>query len=261
MRAGVCAVVFWGLNGVAPVSHAALQTAPAELKAEVVQVLPHGGDSFTEGFEVHAGSPYESSGWYGRSWVQKADLASGQVTRRVALPASWFGEGLTAAGGGIWQLTWRDHTAVFRDSDTLNERRRVHYDGEGWGLCHDQKRRRLVMSDGSAILSLRDPDSFDLLGRITVHDRGRAVTGLNELECNGKDVWANIWPTDDIARIDAGTGRITAILRVGTLPDLPAAVRRPGNVNGIAVDPSSHDLLITGKYWPHVYRVRPQPAK
>jgi glutaminyl-peptide cyclotransferase len=255
--------MFWSLAGGAPVSRMAPQaqpTGPVLLDAEVVQVLPHDGSSFTEGLEVHAGSLYESSGLYGRSWVQEADLASGRVRRRVALPASWFGEGLTVVPGGIWQLTWREHTAVFRDSRNLTEQRRAHYDGEGWGLCHDPKRRRLVMSEGSATLSLRDPDSFELLGRITVHDGDRAVTGLNELECTGTEMWANIWPTDSIARIDPDTGRVTAILRIGALPDLPPAARRPGNVNGIAVAPSSPDLLITGKNWPHVYRIRPTPA-
>ncbi|MFD4032751.1 glutaminyl-peptide cyclotransferase [Streptomyces sp. NPDC058637] len=133
-------------------------------------------------------------------------------------------------------------------------------DGEGWGLCRDRARGRLMMSDGSATLSLRNPESFELLGRITVHDRNGPVSGLNELECTGTDVWANVWPTGDIARIDPITGRVKATLHIGALPDLPPAARRPGNVNGIAVDTSTHDLLITGKHWPHVYRVRPQPT-
>jgi glutamine cyclotransferase len=257
-------VLFLTLTGAAPISRPAApaQAAPpVELRAEVVQVLPHDDSSFTEGLEVHEGSLYESSGGYGQSGVQEADLASGRVRRRVALPASWFGEGLTVVGRGIWQLTWREHTAVFRDIQNLSEQRRARYDGEGWGLCHDTERRRLVMGDGSATLSLRDPDSFELLGRVTVHDGDRAVPGLNELECTGGDVWANIWPTEAIARIDPETWRVTAILRLGPLPDLPPAARRAGNVNGIAVDPSSGDLLITGKNWPHIYRVRTRPTE
>ncbi|MFD3504749.1 glutaminyl-peptide cyclotransferase [Streptomyces sp. NPDC058678] len=233
---------------------------PMELEAKVLQVLPHDVSAFTEGLEVLAGSLYESSGMYRQSWVQKAHLSSGRVTRRVALPASWFGEGLTLVDGGLWHLTWREHTAVFRDGQTLAELRRVTYDGEGWGLCHDRARGRLMMSDGSATLSLRNPHSFELLGRITVHDSDGPVSGLNELECTGTDVWANVWPTDAIARIDPGTGRVTATLHIGALPHLPPAARRPGNVNGVAMDPSTHDLFITGKHWPHVYRVRPQPT-
>ncbi|WP_234531947.1 glutaminyl-peptide cyclotransferase [Streptomyces shenzhenensis] len=239
----------------------AAPAGPMELEAKVIQVLPHDVGTFTEGLEVLDGSLYESSGIYRQSWVQEADLSSGRVSRRVALPASWFGEGLALVDGGLWHLTWREHTAVFRDGRTLGELRRVTYDGEGWGLCHDRARDRLMMSDGSATLSLRDPQSFELLGRITVHDSDGPVSGLNELECTGTDVWANVWPTEEIARIDPSTGRVTATLHIGALPDLPPAARRPGNVNGIAVDPSTHDLLITGKYWPHVYRVRTQRAE
>ncbi|MGW3624754.1 glutaminyl-peptide cyclotransferase [Streptomyces sp. NPDC000880] len=236
----------------------AVPADPMELEAKVIQVLPHDASAFTEGLEVLAGSLYESSGMYRQSWVQKTHLSSGRVSRRVALPASWFGEGLTLADGGLWHLTWREHTAVFRDGRTLAELRRVTYDGEGWGLCHDRARGRLMMSDGSATLSLRNPQSFELLGRIAVHDGDGPVSGLNELECTGTDVWANVWPTDDIARIDPDTGRVKATLHIGALPDLPPAARSPGNVNGIAVDPSTHDLLITGKHWPHVYPRRPR---
>ncbi|MEV7982148.1 glutaminyl-peptide cyclotransferase [Streptomyces sp. NPDC086519] len=253
--------VFPGLIGVPPAGRTAVPADPVELEAKVIQVLPHDVGAFTEGLEVLAGSLYESSGIYRQSWVQKADLSSGRVSRRVALPASWFGEGLALVDGGLWHLTWREHTAVLRDSRTLGELRRVTYDGEGWGLCHDRARGRLMMSDGSATLSLRDPQSFRLLGRITVHDGDGPVSGLNELECTGTDVWANVWPTEEIARIDPSTGRVKATLHIGALPDLPPAARRPGNVNGIAVDPSTHDLLLTGKYWPHVYRVRTQPAE
>lgn len=118
-----------------------------------------------------------------------------------------------------------------------------------------------MMSDGSATLTLRNPQSFELLGRITVHDGDGPVSGLNELECIGAHVWANVWPTDDIVRIDPGTGRVKATLRIGAFPDLPPAVRRPGNLNAIAVDPSMHDLLITGKHWLHIYCVRSPSAE
>lgn len=262
LKAGACAIVLCGLGltGRPTPGPTQVQAPPAELRAKVIQVLPHDVGAFAEGLEAADGSVYESSGWYGRSWVQRADLASGRVSRRVALPASWFAEGLTLAEGGVWQLTWREHTAVFRNARSLAELRRVRYQGEGWGLCHDRARRRLVMSDGTATLSLRDPQSFQPLGRITVQDASRPLTGLNELECTSQALWANILPTDDLARIDPATGRVTSILRVDALPDLPPAVRRPGSMNGVAVDEASQDLLITGKHWPHIYRIRPQPT-
>lgn len=260
-RSGACAVVLMSTAAVPGVSHAVGEAGPAELRARVVQVLPHDPASFTEGLEVHSGTVYETSGHYGRSWVQRAELSSGRVLRRVPMPAAWFGEGLTRAPGGLWQLTWREGTAALRDPRTLAERRRVRHLGEGWGLCHDRPRHRLVMSDGTGTLALRDPASFRLLGRMAVHGGERTVTGLNELECAGRHLWANLWPTDDIARIDPATGRVTAYLRVGALPGVPSSERPPGRLNGIAVDPASKDLLITGKNWPHIFRVRPRPVR
>jgi glutaminyl-peptide cyclotransferase len=131
---------------------------PQRLRVQVLDVRPHDRSAFTQGFELAGDVLYEGTGLAGQSAMLATDPASGRVLRRAELPAPLFGEGITVVGDRLWQLTWTDGLAIERDLDTLAELRRVPYQGEGWGLCHDGT--RLVMSDGSDRLTFRDPSTF-----------------------------------------------------------------------------------------------------
>jgi glutaminyl-peptide cyclotransferase len=232
------------------------ETGTAErLRVEVLATFPHDPDAFTQGLELRDGLLYESTGRYGRSDVRVTDLETGAVLRRVPLPDEFFGEGLTLVGDHVWQLTWQEQVALRRDRESLAERDRVAYDGQGWGLCHDEPGGRLVMSDGSAELTFRDPETFAVRGTVRVRHGDLPVERLNELECVGGVVWANVWLTDEIVRIDPSTGAVTAVVDASGL--LPAD-QRPGVdvLNGIAAVPGTDTFVITGKLWPTVFHVR-----
>ena len=225
---------------------------PERLRAHVLEERPHDPSSFTQGFELAGDVLYEGTGLVGRSAMLATDPQTGEVLRREPLPPELFGEGITVVGARVWQLTWTDGIAFERDLATFAERRRVHYDGEGWGLCHDGT--RLVMSDGSDRLTFRDPETFDQLGEVRVRQGGAAVRHLNELECTGGSVYANVWETDEIVRIDPATGTVTAVIDAAGL--LPAGERAGTDVlNGIAAIAGTDEFLLTGKHWPHTYRV------
>lgn len=228
------------------------RVATERMRVEVLDVLPHDPEAFTQGLEIYAGRLYESTGIQGKSSV-RAGLPGEAPEVRTRLEESLFGEGITVMGRTLWQLTWRNGVAIERDSRTLAELRRLPYTGEGWGICYQRHRRRLVTSDGSAQLTYRDPQSLEEIGRISVTDEGRPVTQLNELECVGDTVYANVWGTDGIVRIDTATGRATATIDAGGILTTDKHV---DVLNGIAAVPGTDQFLITGKYWPAMFRVR-----
>lgn len=226
------------------------------LLPEVVQVLPHDRDAFTQGLVYADGRFYESSGRYGISDLREVDVASGTVVRRRPLEARFFAEGLALVGDRLIQLTYREGTALVYDRETFEELERHRYDGEGWGLCFDGS--VLWMSDGSSSLQRRDPETFALLGRLEVRRDGRPVERLNELACVGERVYANVWLTTEIVRIDTASGRVSAVIDAAALvPADPQVRANPDAVlNGIAHDPETGRWWLTGKLWPVLYEVR-----
>jgi glutamine cyclotransferase len=232
-------------------------SAVEQLRVQVLATRPHDMTMYTQGLEIHNGVLYEGSGLVGQSRVRATALFSAAVLREATLPAPLFGEGLTVAGDRLWQLTWTSGTAIERDPATLAERRRVSYRGEGWGLCHDGT--RLVMSDGSDRLIFRDPATFAPTGQLLVRLDGEPVQQLNELECTGGMVWANVYQDDRILRIDPGSGAVTGVVDASDLLSVspqPAA----GVLNGIAAIPGTDEFLLTGKNWPSLFRVRFVPS-
>jgi glutamine cyclotransferase len=228
--------------------------APVQLHAQVLATIPHDRGAFTEGLELDGGVLYESTGERGASSVRTVDPATGAVRTKADLPGSLFGEGITVVGSTLWQLTYQDGVAIQRDSHTLAEQRRVGYPGEGWGLCHDPT-GRLVMSDGTDKLTFRDPTTFAQVGEVRVSSNGDPVTYLNELECANGSVYANIWQSDTVVRIDPASGKVTADIDLSGL--LSADERQGVDVlNGIAAVPDTDEFLVTGKYWPKMYRVK-----
>ncbi|MFE7324348.1 glutaminyl-peptide cyclotransferase [Streptomyces sp. NPDC057565] len=224
-----------------------------QLTVKVAEILPHDPKSFTQGLEMTGGMLYESTGLAGQSSARMGPPGKSPVAR-AELPPPLFGEGITVMGPTLLQLTWQNGIAVERDARTLAELRRVPYRDEGWGVCYQRRRGRLVTSNGSARLAFRDPGTLLKTGEITVTADARPVGQLNELECVGDIVYANIWPEDRIVRIDATTGRVTGDIQVPAL--LSAAERRHANVlNGIAAVPGTDQFLLTGKWWPKMFRV------
>nr|WP_306463149.1 glutaminyl-peptide cyclotransferase [Solihabitans fulvus] len=242
-------------QGVTTTTQNATESVP-RLRAEVLARLPHDTSAFTQGLEIADGVLYESTGLAGHSTMRALDPTTGLELRRVPLTPPLFGEGATVVGDRIWQLTWQDGVAIQRDRTTLAEVGRSRYQGEGWGLCHDDK--RLVMSDGTDRLTFRDPVTFAQVGEVRVTNAGQPLTRLNELECVGGAVWANVWQSNDIVRIDPGSGHVTAVADLTALrpPD------RSGDdvLNGIAAVPGTDEFLVTGKDWQTLYRVRFVPA-
>ncbi|WP_245572460.1 glutaminyl-peptide cyclotransferase [Actinokineospora enzanensis] len=243
----------------AATTRAPAPTAPGvtALRGEVLATVPHDPAAFTQGLELVDGVLYEGTGLDGKSEMRTVDPATGAVTRHVALPADFFGEGVTVLDDRIWQITWQNGVAIERDRTTLAERRRVTYPGEGWGLCHADG--RLVMSDGSDKLTFRDPDSFAATGEVHVREGGNPVTELNELECAGGAVYANVWQTDRIVRIDPTTGAVTASIDLSGLLR-PDEREHTDVLNGIAAIPGTDEFLVTGKLWPTMFRIRFVPA-
>lgn len=226
--------------------------AVERLRARVIAVYPHDPEAFTQGLLWDAGWLIESTGLYGESSVRRVELASGRVERQATLPAHQFGEGLARVGELLVQLTWREGVARVLDAASLELVAEHDYPGEGWGLCFDGD--RLVMSDGSDLLTLRDPTSFADVGRLRVTLEGSPLGRLNELECVEGSVWANVWGTDWIVRIDPITGAVRAIVDASGLL-APADRARADVLNGIAFDPERRVFLLTGKLWPTLYAV------
>jgi glutaminyl-peptide cyclotransferase len=222
------------------------------LRVHVVAKHPHSREAFTQGLLWHEGAMYESTGRYGKSELRKVRLEDGEVLARRALDSSFFGEGLALVDDRLIQLTWRSGIALVSDLESLEQEDMLRYPGEGWGLCFDGS--ALVMSDGSSILELRDPDSMELLRELTVWRGDRPVPRLNELECVGDDVYANVWQSDEIVRIDPATGRVTAVIDASGLLS-PVEATRADVLNGIAYRPETETFLLTGKLWPHVFEV------
>ncbi len=255
-RALVLALVF-GTAGCAagPAPGAAGAAGAVVARPEVLAQLPHDRSAFTEGLEIDGDALYESTGLDGRSQLRELDPATGAVRRTVPLPGVLFGEGLTVVDDSIWQLSWRDGVALQWDRTTFTLRQQVPISGEGWGLCRDGA--RLVRSDGTDRLRFHDPVTFAETGAVSVTLDGAPVTRLNELECVDGQVWANVWQTDRIVRIDPASGRVTAVVdATGLLPD-----RRGTDVlNGIAAL-GDDQYLLTGKFWPTTFRVRLPPPR
>ena len=233
------------------------------LSPRVVGRFPHDPVAFTEGLELVGGVLFESTGLVGESSIRRTNPLTGEVTQRRAPPSSKvFSEGLTVLGDVAYQLTWQDGLVYLYDARNLRSLGQLRYRGEGWGLTNDGK--ALIMSDGSDTLMWRDPDTFAVTRRVRVTDRGAAVTNLNELEYAGGSVYANIWLSNKVARIDPQTGKVTAWIDVtGLAREAQAAAAKAGQElgfddvpNGIAFNAARGTLLLTGKRWPLLFEVK-----
>ncbi|MEO6801458.1 MAG: glutaminyl-peptide cyclotransferase [Rhodanobacter sp.] len=222
---------------------------------EIVHVYPHDTSAYTEGLFYKDGFLYESTGEKGASSVRKVQLETGKVLQQHEVPAQYFGEGIIDWKDELIQLTWQSETGFVYGLDDFKLRRTFSYTGEGWALTRDS--RHIYMSDGSAVLRILDPDTLAEVGSITVTADGVPLTNLNELEWVDGEIYANIWLTNRIARIDPATGHVvgwidlTGLFDVNTLPV-------PANdvLNGIAWDARHKRLFVTGKHWPKLFEIK-----
>ncbi|HEY0573543.1 MAG TPA: glutaminyl-peptide cyclotransferase [Pseudonocardia sp.] len=233
---------------------AGLADGVPRLHLVVLGTVPHDTSAWTEGLEIDNGTLYESTGLAGRSQLRELDPDTGRLRRASPLPDGLYGEGLTVLGDRIWQLTWQDGVALEWNRSTLTPTRRVPWTGEGWGLCHTAD-GRVIASDGSDRLRVLSGTDLAPLGSVAVRIAGRPVTGLNELECTPGALWANVYQTDWLVRIDPVSGAVTAAVDAAGL--LGADLRAGTDVlNGIAAIPGTDQFLLTGKFWPTMFRVR-----
>jgi glutaminyl-peptide cyclotransferase len=223
------------------------------LAAEVIKSYPHDPQAFTQGLEYHDGYLYESTGRSRQSTLRRTVLETGAVVNQVSLPPQYFGEGLTIFRGKIYQLTWLSKIGFIYELRTFRRVGEFHYESEGWGLTHDDA--SLILSDGSNKLQFIDPASFQIARTLEVYAGNLAVTNLNELEYINGEIFANVWHSSRIARIDPRSGQVLAWI------DLTSVVARskhePEDVlNGIAYDAKRRRLFVTGKDWTEILEIK-----
>ena len=225
---------------------------------EVIKVYPHDPAAFTQGLIYLDGYLYESTGLYGSSSLRKVDLETGEVLMQIDLPSQYFAEGLTDWQDTLVQLTWREGAGFVYSLTDFSLLTQFEYATEGWGLTRDEN--QLILSDGTDQLFFLDPETFTYTNSVTVTWEGAGVQRLNELEMIGGEVFANIWQTDDIIRIDPVSGDVTGWIDLsGILPE-SERTDTTGVLNGIAYDPHHDRLFVTGKNWPHLYEIRLVPV-
>lgn len=219
---------------------------------KVINTYPHDAQAFTQGLVYTDATLFEGTGLYGKSSLRRVDLPTGTVLQQHDLAADYFGEGVTSFNDQLMQLTWQEQTGFVYDQTTFDQLDTFSYPTEGWGLTHDGT--HLIMSDGSDNLYFLDPETYAEIGRISVHDQGESITKLNELEYINGEIFANIWYTNRIARINPQTGRVNSWVDLAGL--LTAEEAQNANVlNGIAYDANNDRLFVTGKLWPKLFEI------
>ena len=223
-----------------------------ELRVEVLRRFPHDTTAYTQGLILFQGKLLESTGRYGQSDLRRLDPATGTVEQRVGISPAFFGEGIARVDDRLIMLTYKAQRAFALGIEQFDQLETFRYRGEGWGLCNDG--RRLIMSNGSSRLTFRDLQSFEEIGGVDVTLRGVPQMQLNELECVGDTVYANVYQRDIILRIDLASGYVTEYIDASGLLT-PEESRGVDVLNGIAYDPDRDRFYITGKLWPTMFEV------
>ncbi len=228
--------------------------APPVYSYRVVRSYPHDRQAFTQGLVYEAGELYEGTGIRGQSSLRRVELETCTVRQQYELPRQYFGEGITLFGDRIIQLTWQSRIGFVYDRGSFQLIQQFSYPTESWGITHDGS--RLIMSDGTANLYFLEPETFTEIDRLEVRDEHGPVIRLNELEYVRGDLYANVWQTDRIARIDLLTGRVVAWIDLKGLLSVADRLQRVDVLNGIAYDADHDRLFVTGKWWPKLFEIQ-----
>lgn len=232
----------------------ALSEAVPHRPFEIIARYPHDRNAFTEGLAFYRGELYESTGIRGRSSVRRLDLKSGRVLKTRRLNKALFGEGLTVVNQQLVQLTWQSGSAFIYAPNDLRQTGSFNFSGEGWGSTSIDA--QLVISDGSSRLRFFDSRNYKQTAILQVTEGGRPLEGLNELETVGDLIYANVYPSDCIAQIDPQSGRVIGWIDLSGLMPLSERPHRSAVANGIAYNPQTGELIVTGKLWPYIYQLR-----
>ena len=228
--------------------------APKRNGYKVINSYPHDKGAFTQGLVYDKGVFFEGTGQVNTSYLRKVEPETGNVLFQLNLEPPLFGEGIAILGEKIFQLTWESKVGFVYSKASLKQINKIYYQTEGWGLTTIGD--KLVMSDGTNILYFMDPDQFSVISKIEVYDNEKKVDKLNELEYINGEIWANIWQTDLIARIDPSSGKVIAYIDLkGILAD-PETDTNVNVLNGIAFDQAGKRIFVTGKNWPKLFEIR-----
>ena len=238
-------------------SNSPVDPEPLHYTYNVVNVYPHDEAAFTQGLVFEDGVLYEGTGFYGQSTLRRVELETGDVTQLYSLSDGFFGEGITIFGDKIIQLTWRNNSGFVYDRSSFELLQEFEYPTEGWGITHNGS--ALIMSDGTATLYFLDPETFQKIGQVEVHDE-EPVTLLNELEYIQGRVYANIWTEEKIAIINPQTGQVTGWIDLTGLQDLVNQVTSDV-LNGIAYDQNGDRFFVTGKRWSKLFEIELVPTE
>lgn len=224
--------------------------------ANVVASFPHDAGAFTQGLVIDDGILFEGTGQYGQSTMRRVDLETGKVEKSMSLAGDYFGEGITLLGEQIFQLTWKEGVCFLYDKQMLAPTGTLRYAGDGWGLTNDGQ--HLYLSDGSSSIHVLDPKTLKPIRRIRVKQGRRLVDQLNELEFVEGEIYANIWHSDHIARIDPASGEVLGWIDCSQVYPAARRLDREHVLNGIAYDSVSKRLFVTGKNWPQLFEIQVQ---
>src|SRR5580692_3121652 len=249
--------LFWALT---PALASPAAAAVPIYDVDIVHTYPHDVSAFTEGLFYLNGVLYESTGLEGHSSIRKVRLETGEVLQKLDIPAQYFGEGIVNWRGHLVSLTWKSQVGFVFDLATLKQQRRFHYEGEGWALTRNDK--ELIMSDGTPELRFLNPDTLQETHRVQVTLEGRPVSNVNELEWIKGEVFANVWQTNQILRIDPGNGHVVGLIDLtGLLKPSDIVPGQTDVLNGIAYDAKGDRLFVTGKNWPKLFEIRLKKAR
>lgn len=231
----------------------ACQKKPETLGYKIVSTRPHDPECYTQGLEFSGKRLFESGGGYGVSTVREVDPATGKVLRKRPMAKNVFAEGITILNNEMWVLSWKEGIVTVLEPDTFRFLRSHTYQGEGWGLTNDGS--QLIMSDGTSRLKFIDPVDFSIRRTVEVKKSGRPIDQINELEMIGGQILANLYTTGEVIRISPADGSVTGTLDLSALRDQLPRPNRADVLNGIARDPGTGRLLVTGKLWPTVFEI------
>ncbi|MCW4043021.1 MAG: glutaminyl-peptide cyclotransferase [Candidatus Bathyarchaeota archaeon] len=220
---------------------------------KIINTYPHDRNAFTQGLVFEKNHLYEGTGLYGRSSLRKIQLENGVILQIRNLSDQYFGEGITIYQDKIIQLTWKNKVGFVYDKDNFQKIQEFHYLTDGWGLTYDGE--HLILSDGTSTLHLIDPETYEEVNQIQVFSKEGPVKDLNELEYVKGEIYANVWQTNLIARISPTTGKVTGWIDLSELRRIENSSNPAAIPNGIAYDPKSDRLFVTGKLWSKIFEI------